>query len=84
MQAPLFDGLSFDSCTLFAGLGPTELGFGRGVQQIPANRTRRIVCKKELWVPSARIGGCTPVGSSWVGFLKGVGGVLIWCEAVGD
>lgn len=45
-------------------------GFKRGT----ANRTSRITCKKELWVPSARIGGATPVGSRLAGIFKGLGG----------
>ena len=35
-----------------------------------ANQTSRIICKKELWVPSARIRGCHPGKVSLGGFLK--------------
>jgi hypothetical protein len=45
---------------------------------------RRILFKKELWVPSSRIGGCHLGGVSISKDFKGGGGVLIWCEAVGD
>jgi hypothetical protein len=30
----------------------------------PSNRTSKIICKKELWVPLAKIGGETPDLSS--------------------
>ena len=47
------------------------------------NRTRKIICTNELWVPLARIGGCHLGGVSLGNFLKGgVGGVL--CELGGD
>lgn len=39
-----------------------------------ANRTRGIICMKELWVPSPRIGGCRPGGVALGGFFEGGGG----------
>ena len=44
------------------------------------DRTCKIICKKELWVPSTRIRGCHPGGVSLGRFLKWVG-VLICCES---
>ena len=45
------------------GIGETVANGGSNAcKQNPANPTRRIICKKELWVPSARIPGGRHLG----------------------
>jgi hypothetical protein len=41
------------------------------------DRTCKIICKKELWVPSTRIGGCHPGGVSISRDFEGGGGIVI-------
>jgi hypothetical protein len=57
---------------------PSEVCFR--LPRIAARRIRRIICKKELWVPSARIGGRRPDGVSLGRFVKGVGGEELHCS----
>lgn len=53
------------------GKGAPNVYLANELEPSPANRTRRIICTNELWVPSARIGGCYPGGVALGRCLKG-------------